>query len=110
MPAKGGKTEMVVGFRGTETESAKGQVADVFTDLFALQSHISKMEGIPKDRYDKSVEVGKSCLRSAVLRTHCSARSSKLVPNSCTNQQQHHIYQQPPAINLHVELWNQPFT
>eukprot|EP00775_Hariotina_reticulata_P007335 gene7335-7547_t len=59
-----GRTEMVVAFRGTETDRGAGVMADVFTDLFALQSHISKMKGVPKDRYDQSVEVHRGFLTS----------------------------------------------
>eukprot|EP00775_Hariotina_reticulata_P007330 gene7330-7542_t len=61
MPDKDGKTEMVVAFRGTEAGEG---TSDIFTDLFALQSHVGQMKGVPKDRFDPAVKVHRGFLTS----------------------------------------------
>lgn len=55
--SNGGGDEMVIAFRGTETKGM-GASSDILTDLFALQTYIGEMKGVPVDRHPKEIKVG----------------------------------------------------
>ncbi|WIA37880.1 hypothetical protein OEZ86_014727 [Tetradesmus obliquus] len=54
---------MVVAFRGTETEG-EGAAADILTDIYALQTHIGDMEGVPPEKHSEEVQVHRGFLAS----------------------------------------------